>query len=84
MILTTREAADELGVTTARVRQLVAAGALRPLNAGNGIPARAHRFAWLDVADLQAARMSEREHADLDALAGYLAHGGVALTLGGE
>ncbi len=69
MILTTDEAAGELGVTTARVRQLVAAGALVPINPG----ARAYRFHLIDVAHLQAERRSDAERDMLDTLAERLA-----------
>lgn len=67
VILTTEEAADMLGVTTARVRQLVASGDLRPIASNPG-----HRFWLLDVADCQVARRTQREVARLDDLAARL------------
>lgn len=69
VILTTTEVAQELGVAPDAVRKLVQRGVLRPLVPG----ARPLRFALLDVAEVQARRMSEADRARLDALAELLA-----------
>ena len=65
MILTTEEAAHELGVTPARVRQLVMAGDLTPCRR----EARPLRFRLQDVIECAHRRMSDRERDLLDTLA---------------
>ena len=65
MILTTDEAAAELGVSAARVRQFVMAGQLQPVRRG----ASPMRFRLDDVIDLQQRRRSATEQARLDTLA---------------
>lgn len=68
MILTTEEAADMLGVSPDAVRKLVERGRLVPLVPG----ARPLRFALLDVADVQVARMTDAAVVRLDDLAARL------------
>lgn len=65
MILTTREAAEELRVTPFAVRKMVEREELTPI-APNAKPLR---FTLLDVADAQARRVSEAESSRLDDLA---------------
>jgi excisionase family DNA binding protein len=65
MILTTDEAAAELGVSAARVRQFVMAGMLQPVRRG----ASPMRFRLDDVIDLQQRRRSATDQARLDMLA---------------
>lgn len=65
MILTTTEAAEEIGVTPFAVRKMVERGELRPLVPG----ARPLRFCILAVADAQVRRLREDQRRRLDALA---------------
>lgn len=69
MILTTQEAADELGVTAFAIRKMVERQELRPMVPG----ARPMRFHLLDVADAQARRIPLEDRLRLDVLAGILA-----------
>jgi excisionase family DNA binding protein len=71
VILTTTEVAQELGVTPEAVRKLVQRGVLRPLVPG----ARPLRFALLDVAEVQVARLGRSERERLDTLAEALTCG---------
>ena len=69
VILTTTEAAEELGVTPFAIRKMVERGELVPL-----IPeARPMRFNLLDVANAQARRISLEDRLRLKVLAGVLA-----------
>ena len=69
MILTTAEAAEELGVTPFAIRKMVERGELKPL-----IPeARPMRFNLLDVAEAQARRIRLEDRLRLDVLAAVLA-----------
>lgn len=65
MILTTEQAADELGVSPARVRQLVMAGDLEPFKRG----AKPLRFRLDDVIDCEARRRTRAEQDRLVTLA---------------
>lgn len=69
MILTTTEAADELGVTPFAIRKMVERGELRPLTP----EARPLRFRLLDVAEAQARRIALEDRLRLDTLAAVLA-----------
>lgn len=70
MILTTAEAAEELGVTPFAIRKMVERGELIPL-----IPeARPMRFNLLDVADAQDRRIAQEDRDRLDILADMLAN----------
>lgn len=68
MILTTSEAAEELGVTPFAVRKMVERGELRPAVPG----ARPLRFCLLDVAEAQVARRNSDYLARHDRMAGRL------------
>ena len=65
MILTTSEAADELGLSPFAVRKMVERGELVPAIPG----ARPLRFHLLDVADAQARRVSKADAERLDEIA---------------
>jgi len=69
MILTTSEAAAELGITPFGVRKLVERGRLAPIAPG----AHPMRFRLLDVADAQEQQMTKAMRATLDKLAAVLA-----------
>lgn len=69
MILTTAEAAEELGVTPFAIRKMVERGELSPLVPG----ARPLRFGLLDVAEAQARRITAGDRLRLDVLASVLA-----------
>lgn len=68
MILTTSEAAEELGVTPFAVRKMVERGLLRPAVPG----ARPLRFCLLDVAEAQVARRDGSYLARHDRLVGRM------------
>lgn len=65
MILTTDEVADELGVSPARVRQLVMAGELTPCRR----EARPLRFRLDDVIECAHRRLTRAQQERLDTLA---------------
>ena len=65
MILTTEQAAAELGVKSSRIRRMVMAGDLVPLKPG----ARPLMFRLDDVIECQHQRLSGGERTRLDTLA---------------
>jgi predicted site-specific integrase-resolvase len=68
MILTTNEAAEQIGVSPAAIWKMVERGELEPL-ARNSKP---WRFRLLDVAEARLRRLPAAEHDRLDALARLL------------
>ena len=69
MILTTDEAASELGVEPATVRSMVNRGEIAPLRRG----ARPLLFRFTDVVEAGARRLTNAQHDTLDRLAQRLA-----------
>lgn len=69
MILTTSEAAEELGVSVFAIRKMVEREELQPIVPG----ARPMRFDLLDVAEAQARRIRLEDRLRLDVLAAVLA-----------